>query len=53
MMIFDLPTMIADISKYQELREGDLLFTGTPDGVGPVKPGDEVVCYIRSGADLT
>jgi len=53
MMIFDLTTMIADISKYQELREGDLLFTGTPDGVGQVKPGDEIVCYIRSGADLT
>ena len=50
-MIFDVPTMIADISKYQELREGDLLFTGTPDGVGAVKAGDHVVCCLRNGAD--
>ena len=52
-MIFDVPTMIADISKYQELREGDLLFTGTPEGVGAVKPGDNLVCTIRNGADTS
>ena len=51
-MIFDVPTMIADISQYQELREGDLLFTGTPDGVGAVKAGDHVSCAIRNGSDL-
>ena len=33
-LIFDVPTMIADISKYQELREGDIIYTGTPEGVG-------------------
>lgn len=51
MMIFDIPTMIADISKYQELREGDLIFTGTPEGVGAVKDGDHLVCTIRNGGD--
>ena len=35
-LVFDIPTMIADISKYQELREGDLIFTGTPEGIGSV-----------------
>ena len=52
-MIFDVPTMIADISQYQELREGDLLFTGTPDGVGAVNAGDFVECAIRNGNDLS
>ena len=51
-MIFDVPAMIADISKYQELKEGDLLFTGTPEGVGVVKSGDRLVCAIRNGDDL-
>ena len=51
MMIFDMPTMIADISKYQELREGDIIFTGTPEGVGAVKDGDNLVCTIRNGGD--
>ena len=51
-MIFDVPSMIADISKYQELREGDLIFTGTPEGVGVVKSGDHMVCAIRNGDDL-
>ena len=52
-MIFDVPTMIADISKFQELREGDLIMTGTPEGVGAVKPGDNLVCTIRNGADTS
>ena len=51
MMIFDMQTMIADISKYQELREGDIIFTGTPEGVGAVKDGDNLVCTIRNGGD--
>ena len=51
MMIFDVPTMIADISRYQELREGDLLFTGTPAGVTIVKPGDSLVCALRNGGE--
>jgi len=35
--------LIAYISKYVTLGEGDLIFTGTPDGVAPVKGGDKVV----------
>ena len=50
-MIFDVPTMIADISKFQELRRGDLLFTGTPEGVGQVRAGDELVCAIRNAGE--
>ena len=53
LMIFDVPTMIADISKYQTLNAGDLIFTGTPSGVGAVKPGDHVVCTMRNASETT
>jgi fumarylpyruvate hydrolase len=41
-MIWDVPHIIAALSKLYELRPGDLIFTGTPAGVGPVKPGDRL-----------
>jgi len=41
-MIWDVPHIIAELSKLYELRPGDLIFTGTPAGVGPVKPGDRL-----------
>lgn len=39
-MIWDLPHVIAHLSKWVELRRGDLIFTGTPAGVGAVGRGD-------------
>lgn len=45
-MIFDLPTLISDVSNYHTLEPGDLLFTGTPEGVGPVKSGDVITAGI-------
>ena len=39
-MIFTLPSLISYISTYFTLDEGDIILTGTPAGVGPVKPGD-------------
>jgi len=41
-MIWGVPHIIAALSKLYELRPGDLIFTGTPSGVGPVKPGDRL-----------
>jgi fumarylpyruvate hydrolase len=41
-MIWDVPHIIAALSRLYELRPGDLIFTGTPSGVGPVKPGDRL-----------
>jgi len=41
-MIMPIPEIIAYISGIFTLRRGDLIFTGTPQGVGPLKPGDEV-----------
>ncbi|MEO6015411.1 MAG: fumarylacetoacetate hydrolase family protein [Devosia sp.] len=41
-MIWDLPHVIASLSHWVELRPGDLIFTGTPAGVGPVVRGDRL-----------
>ena len=46
-VIFSVPTLIAYISSVMTLEPGDLIFTGTPSGVGPLKPGDEVVVEIE------
>jgi fumarylpyruvate hydrolase len=41
-MIWGVPEIIAAISRLYELVPGDLIFTGTPSGVGPVRPGDRL-----------
>ena len=46
-MIWSVPEIIAELSAYFELRPGDLIFTGTPAGVGALLPGDRV----RGGVD--
>lgn len=45
-MIFDFDSIIASVSKYFTLRVGDLIFTGTPKGVGPVAEGDVLEAYV-------
>ena len=45
-MIWSIPELVAELSKYYCLRAGDLIFTGTPDGVGPLQPGDRVECQL-------
>ncbi len=45
-MIFSVNMLIAFISSVMTLEPGDLIFTGTPAGVGPLKEGDEVVAEI-------
>jgi fumarylpyruvate hydrolase len=42
-MIWDVPSVIAELSTLWYLQPGDLIYTGTPAGVGPVLPGDSVV----------
>jgi fumarylpyruvate hydrolase len=41
-LIWNIPELITDLSKFYHLRPGDLIFTGTPEGVGPVLPGDRI-----------
>jgi len=46
-MIFNVRTLIAFISSVMTLEPGDLIFTGTPAGVSPLKPGDTVEVDIE------
>ena len=41
-LIWGVREIIADLSHFYHLAPGDLIFTGTPEGVGPVKPGDRL-----------
>ena len=45
-LIDDIPALIEYLSSFMTLRPGDLILTGTPEGVVNVDPGDEVVCEI-------
>ncbi|MFY7829665.1 MAG: fumarylacetoacetate hydrolase family protein [Flectobacillus sp.] len=47
MMLWNFDEIIAEISKYFTLKTGDLIFTGTPAGVGAVKIGDRLTAYIE------
>jgi len=45
-MLFDFDTLISNLSQYITLKTGDLIYTGTPEGVGPVHRGDKVEGFI-------
>lgn len=47
-LIFNVETLIEYASKFYALYPGDLIFTGTPEGVGPVIAGDTVDCWIET-----
>ncbi|TVR81662.1 MAG: FAA hydrolase family protein [Chitinophagaceae bacterium] len=46
-MIFNIEYLISYISTYFSLKKGDLIFTGTPSGVGPVKAGDKLTAFLE------
>lgn len=46
MMLFDFGTIIEYVSQFFTLKKGDLIYTGTPAGVGPVQIGDHLEGYI-------
>jgi 2-keto-4-pentenoate hydratase/2-oxohepta-3-ene-1,7-dioic acid hydratase in catechol pathway len=45
-LIFSVPEVLAYVSSFITLQPGDLVLTGTPDGVGPLHPGDRVEVTI-------
>ena len=45
-LIYDIPFLIEYLSDFMTLAPGDVILTGTPEGVTDVRPGDEVVCEI-------
>lgn len=51
-MIWPVPEIIIELSKLFELKAGDLIFTGTPQGVGRLEPGDRVEVAIGALAPL-
>ncbi|KAG0052651.1 Acylpyruvase fahd1, mitochondrial [Gryganskiella cystojenkinii] len=47
-MIFKIPTLIEHVSSIMKLQEGDVILTGTPRGVGPVKAGETVTIEMAT-----
>jgi 2-keto-4-pentenoate hydratase/2-oxohepta-3-ene-1,7-dioic acid hydratase in catechol pathway len=52
-MIFDVPTLVSHVSSVMTLLPGDVILTGTPEGVGPMQVGDEVEVSIAGIGSLT
>jgi fumarylpyruvate hydrolase len=52
-MVWSVPEIIAHLSGFYHLGPGDLIFTGTPAGVGPVLPGDRLEGSIEGVGALT
>jgi len=46
-MLFGVDQIISHVSQYMTLKIGDLIFTGTPAGVGPTVSGDVLDCYLE------
>lgn len=46
LMLFDFATIVSYVSQFFTLKKGDLIYTGTPAGVGPVQTGDQLIGFI-------
>lgn len=46
-LLFSFDAVVAYVSKFFTLKTGDLIYTGTPEGVGPVKVGDRLEAFIE------
>jgi fumarylpyruvate hydrolase len=53
LLIWSVAEVISDLSHFVELTPGDVIYTGTPDGVGPVQRGNTMVGTIDGLQDLT
>jgi len=51
-MIYSVPEVLHELSKLYDLRAGDLVFMGTPAGVGPLQRGDRYVATVEGVAEL-
>ena len=52
-LLWDVPSLVAYVSSVMTLLPGDVLLTGTPEGVGPLTHGDEVSVTVESIGTLT
>ena len=48
LMLFKINELISEVSKYFTLKKGDIIFTGTPEGVGQVHPNDELEGFLEN-----
>ena len=51
-LIWNIPELISDLSRFYHLQPGDLIFTGTPEGVGALQPGDRIDGRIEGVGDI-
>jgi fumarylpyruvate hydrolase len=51
-MIWSVREIIADLSRFYHLQPGDLIYTGTPEGVGAVVSGDRLTGRVEGVADI-
>ncbi len=51
-LIWNIPELIEDLSKYYHLQPGDLIYTGTPEGVGPVRTGDRITGHVQGVGEI-
>ena len=51
-MVWSIPELIAEVSRYIRLEAGDLIFTGTPAGVGAVHKGDTLCARLEGFAQI-
>ena len=51
-LIWNIRELIADLSKFYHLQPGDLIFTGTPEGVGPVVAGDRIEGRVEGAGEI-
>jgi len=51
-LIWSIPELIYDLSKFYHLQPGDLIFTGTPEGVGALQPGDRIDGHVEGIGDI-
>jgi 2-keto-4-pentenoate hydratase/2-oxohepta-3-ene-1,7-dioic acid hydratase in catechol pathway len=52
-LIFDIPTLVAHVTSVMTLLPGDVILTGTPEGVGPMNVGDEIEVSVAGIGTLT
>jgi len=52
-LIWSVAEVVANLSQFYHLKAGDLIYTGTPEGVGPVVPGDVITGQIEGLAELS
>lgn len=52
-MIFPVARLISYVTRYMTMEEGDILITGTPEGVSEIRPGDEVIASVRGVGSVT